>query len=274
MTAAHPPNPPDMNRIVGSHDILFITLDTLRYDVAQGLHEAGELPVLSRHLPPAGWERRHTPGSFTYAAHQAFFAGFLPTPAWPGRHPRLFATAFRGSETTAPTTCVFDEASLPAGLRARGYRTVCIGGVGFFNRQTALGRVLPDLFCESHWHPGLGVSHPRSTERQVALACERLRAIDGRVFLFVNVSALHHPNHFYLDGTHEDTLDSHAAALRYADGALAPLFEACARRAPTFAIVCSDHGCAYGEDGYRGHRLAHDCVWTVPYAHFLLGGGR
>jgi len=42
------------------------------------------------------------------------------------------------------------------------------------------------------------------------------------------------------------------------------------KRAPTFAIVCSDHGTAYGEDGYRGHRLAHEVVWTVPYAEILL----
>jgi len=39
---------PDMNLVVGSHDIVFITLDTLRYDVAQALFEAGELPGLGR----------------------------------------------------------------------------------------------------------------------------------------------------------------------------------------------------------------------------------
>lgn len=268
----------DMNRVVGTHDIVFITLDTLRYDVAQAAWAAGELPVLGRHLPPTGWERRHTPGSFTYAAHHAFFAGFLPTPAMPGRHARLFATAFRGSETTAGTTCVFEEDNIAAGLAGRGYHTVCIGGVGFFNQQTALGRVLPALFAESHWNPTLGVEGRHSTERQVALALKRLqaRAQGERTFLFINVSALHAPNHMFLPGNErgerrDNTLASHAAALRYADGALAPLFDACARRAPTFVIVCSDHGCAYGEDGYSGHRLAHPTVWEVPYTQFFLG---
>ena len=56
---------PDMHAIVGSHDIVFITLDTLRYDVAQALYEAGELPVLGRFLSPGGWERRHSPATFT-----------------------------------------------------------------------------------------------------------------------------------------------------------------------------------------------------------------
>ena len=264
----------DMNAVVGTHDILFITLDTLRHDVAQAEFERGALPTFARHLPPAGWEARHTPGSFTYAAHHAFFAGFLPTPAAPGRHARLFAAAFEGSATTARETCVFEQATVVEGLAARGYRTVCIGGVGFFNKRSALCSVLPALFDESHWTPALGVTHRHSTERQVALALRRLAQIEGRVFLFVNVSAIHFPNHPFLDElpSHpKDTLASHAAALRYVDGALAPLFDACARRAPTLAIVCSDHGTLYGEDGFDGHRLAHPGVWTVPYAHFFLG---
>lgn len=262
---------PDMNAVVGDHDIVFITLDTLRYDVAQRLFGAGELPVLGPHLPPGGWERRHSPASFTYAAHHAFFAGFLPTPAQPGRHARLFATAFHGSETTSAHTRVFEQESIPAGLSAAGYRTICIGGVGFFNKRTALGCVLPGMFDESHWQPALGVEQRRSTERQVALALRRLEALGRqRVFLFINVSAIHFPNRVYLPGCGRDNIDSHAAALRYVDGALAPLLAACAARAPTFAIVCSDHGCAYGEDGYNGHRLAHETVWNVPYAHFFI----
>jgi hypothetical protein len=32
----------------------------------------------------------------------------------------------------------------------------------------------------------------------------------------------------------------------------------------------ADHGEAHGEDGHRGHRLAHPTVTTVPYAHFFL----
>jgi arylsulfatase A-like enzyme len=261
----------DMNGVIGSHDVVLITLDTLRFDVAQAAFERGELPVLARHLPASGWERRHSPSSFTYAAHQAFFAGYLPTPVQPGRHPRLFASAFRGSETTARTTFAFEEATLPEALAARGYLTLCIGGVGFFNQQNALGRVLPGLFAESHWHPTLGVGRRDSAKRQVALAVERLRAIDGRVFLFINVSALHAPNRVHLPGHHEDSLQTHAAALRSVDAALAPLLETCAARAPTFVIVCSDHGTAYGEDGHHGHRVGHDVVWTVPYAQFFLG---
>src|SRR5215510_11867386 len=106
----------DVNHLIGTHDILFITLDTLRYDVAVRLHAEGRTPKLSAVLPPGGWEKRHTPGNFTFAAHAAFFAGFLPTPAAPGKHGRLFALRFPGSETTVDTTCVLDGPDIVRGL--------------------------------------------------------------------------------------------------------------------------------------------------------------
>jgi len=260
------------SQLVGTHDVLFITLDTLRYDVAQQGWAEGRTPGLAAVLPASGWEKRHSPGTFTYAAHQAFFAGFLPTPARPGRHPRLFATRFPGSETTTPETCVFDAPDIVTGLAARGYHTVCIGGVGFFNCRSPLGRVLPSLFAESHWSFEMGVTDPRSTELQVNLACSILaqQPLTRRVFLFLNISAIHQPNCHYLPGATEDSPASQAAALAYVDQQLPQLFAAMRQRAPVLGIVCSDHGTAYGEDGYRGHRLAHPSVWDVPYAEFVL----
>ena len=65
-------------------------------------------------------------------------------------------------------------------------------------------------------------------------------------------------------------VETHAAALRYVDSALPPLFEAQRRRGPALCIICSDHGTLYGEDGFTGHRLAHPNVWQVPYAELVL----
>lgn len=258
----------DMNAIVGTHDLALITLDTLRYDVAVEELAAGRTPNLAKLI--GSWEERHTPGSFTYAAHAAFFAGFLPTPARPGRHPRLFALRFEGSETTAAETCVLDGASIVEGLGARGYHTLCVGGVGFFNQQNPLGRVLPALFAEAHWTRATSVTDPQSFENQIALIERALAQLpaDRRAFTFLNVAALHQPNHFYLDGARGDTRASHAAALRYVDAHIPALFRAL-RRGPLFAIVCSDHGTLYGEDDYVGHRIAHPNVMTVPYAEVL-----
>lgn len=262
----------DAAACVGTHDVLLLTLDTLRYDVAARALAEGRTPFLATLLGAGGWQRRHTPGSFTWAAHQAFFAGFLPTPIGPGPHPRLFAMAFAGSETITERTAVFEAADLITGLRGRGYHAICVGGVGFFNEQTPLGRALPQLFDEHRWCPAFGVTDPDSTRHQVAWACERIaaRPSSQRVFCFVNISALHQPNCHYLPGRAHDDVDTQAAALAYVDGQLEPLFRSLRARAPLLAVVCSDHGTAYGEDGYVGHRLAHPVVWEVPYAELLL----
>lgn len=272
---AAPGPAPDMNEVVGRDDLLLLTLDTLRYDVAVELAAAGRLPNLAARLPGGVWEKRHAPGSFTYASHQAMFAGFLPTPAAPGPHPRLFASRFAGSETTAGRTFVFDTPDLVSALAERGYRTVCVGGVGFFNKQGALGSVLPGLFQESHWEPEFSVASPTSFEAQVTRAEEVVAGLpaEQRLFLFLNASALHQPNWFHLPGaTREagDSLATHAAALEYIDRHIGRLFAAMSARRRCFAVVCSDHGTTYGDDGYTGHRLGHEAVWTVPYSHFFL----
>lgn len=274
-----------MNEIVGSHDLLFVAIDTLRFDVAVELLDLGRLPNLGRVLPhdAAGrpfWEERHSPGNFTFAAHAAFFAGFLPTPVSQGPHPRLFAARFGGSESTAPDTWVFDKPSLVEGLAAAGYHSVCIGGVGFFDPSSPLGTVLPSLFAETHWSAETSVAAPESFEAQIDVARKVTASLDSEqpLFLFVNVPALHQPNWFYLEGAERDdslpakgdTLESHAAALEYVDRHIGELFELMTERRDCFAIVCSDHGTLYGEDGLTGHRVAHPLVWTVPYAEFVL----
>jgi arylsulfatase A-like enzyme len=263
--------PHNMSELVGPADFLFITLDTLRYDAAQTAWRENRLTTLGPYLGKDGWERRHTPATFTYAAHHAFFSGFLPTRVDPGLHPRLFASRFAGSETTTSRTFVFDEPTLPQALSARGYRTICIGGTGFFNPSSALGRVLPSLFDEAHWTPAFGVADPNSEQHQVDCATQSLAEAGPQpVFLFINVAAIHQPNWFYGGTTPRDTLDTHRAALEAVDRALVPLFEFCRRRRQTFCIICSDHGTAYGEDGHYGHRVAHEVVWNVPYAEFML----
>jgi hypothetical protein len=264
--------PLPVKQMIGTHDLLFVTLDTLRYDVAREALAAGRTPHLAALLPDGQWEARHSPGTFTYAAHHAFFAGFLPTPISPQRGKRLFAARFPGSETTGEHTFVYDTADLPNGLAAVGYHTVCIGGVGFFNKQSALGSALPNLFHESHWSEAMGVTSATSSYEQVKLAVAIAQRVPPhkRLLMFINISAMHQPNHIFTPGATQDTAQTQAAALAYVDQHLPPLFAAMQQRAPTLCILCADHGTAYGEDGYHGHRLAHPTVWTVPYAEFVL----
>ncbi len=193
------------------------------------------------------------------------------------RQPRIASatlgrTISREAKPTTDQTFVFDAPDIVTGLSNIGYHTICIGGVGFFNKQSPLGSVLPSLFHESHWSPSLGVTCQDSTRNQidVALRSMSLLAPEQRVFLFLNVSALHQPNCMYIEGRTEDSPETQAAALSYVDSQLPRLFGAMRRRSDVFCIICSDHGTAYGEDGYVGHRLAHPVVWNVPYAEVML----
>jgi hypothetical protein len=193
----------------------------------------------------------------------------------PGPHERLWAARFGGSETSGPSTYVFDAADLPTALAAAGYHTVCLGGVGFFTPGTPLGRVLPGMFAEAHWEPAFGVTAPGCLGAQVTRLSTIIDGLppDRPLFTFVNVAALHQPNKHYLPGAEDDSLASHAAALEYVDGELDRLFTLVAARGrPCQVVICSDHGTLYGEDGHVGHRVAHPAVWTVPYADFVVGG--
>jgi Sulfatase len=263
----------NMKDIAEQMDFLLITLDSLRFDVAEKLFHEGQIPNLAQCFPE-GWQKCHAPGSFTFASHQAFFAGFLPTLAQPGLHPRLFAANFAGSETTNKHTLVFDTSDIISGFKELGFLTVCIGGVGFFNQKTALGNVLPAMFEASYWDEKYGVAEKKSTKYQFEKAVEIIEtAKEQPLFLFINVSAIHQPNWFYEEEKNEekkDSLATHAAALKYVDSQLPILFSALKSKRDTFCIICSDHGTAYGEDGFFGHRLAHPTVWEVPMATFIL----
>jgi len=261
----------NMNKIVGTHSIVFLSFDTLRYDVAAMCFREGLTPNIAN-LIPQGWEECHTPATFTFAAHQAFFAGFLPTPAKPGKHGRLLAARFTGSETTTEDTYVFDTSDVISGFAQIGYQTICIGGVGFFNKQTPLGNVLPSLFEESYWQEEFGVANPGSTEAQFRFAAELIQSMNPaqRFFLFINVSAIHQPNCYFEEGAYVDSLQTHRAALLYVDRQLPTLLKPLQKKGDTFFILCSDHGTAYGEDNFYGHRLSHPTVLTVPFATRLL----
>ena len=57
----------DAASLMGSHDLLLVTLATLRYDVAQSALSHDMTHNLARYLPGGRWEVRHSPGNFIYA---------------------------------------------------------------------------------------------------------------------------------------------------------------------------------------------------------------
>jgi hypothetical protein len=258
--------------IASGTNILFVTLDSLRYDVAREAMEGGRTPRLARLLPGGQWEHRQTPGTFTLPAHMAFFSGFLPKLPQPEQPARLWECRPPAFKKVPPETFVFDAPNLLDGLALHGYRTVCVGGVTYFSQETPLGSVLPAMFHESYWRPEFCSLEIESTRHQADLALDVADRYDGRqpLFLFVNVSATHVPHGHYL-GTSVDSAASQAAALAYADAHVGRLFDGLSARGPWLVIMCADHGDAYGEAGYHGRGIAHPVVWNVPFAAWVQG---
>lgn len=264
----------DYRSLVGSCDIVMLTLDALRHDVAVTAYQTGQTPNFQT-LFPNGWQERHSPGSFTYAAHAALFAGFWPTPAEVDRVTAVRPFAVEGvpSRTVGRETCRLPGASVPEGLQSRGYKTVCVGGVSFFDNRTALGRQFPALFDKSIWQPEFAPTSATASTRQSQAAVEVVRdtSNDQPLFLFVNYSATHPPTKLFLAGERSETVRSQASALATIDRSLANLLAAFAERDRQLLVFAmSDHGTTFGDDGFFGHRLGHHAVWTVPYAERLL----
>jgi hypothetical protein len=101
----------------------------------------------------------------------------------------LFACRFEGSETIGAGTKVFNSDNWIGGLAVEGYRTLCVGGVGFFNKLTPLSCVLPGYFDESAWEPRFGVTDRESTRHQFEYAVQWLeRLAPNRASLGVHES--------------------------------------------------------------------------------------
>lgn len=264
----------DMTQVVGTSDILFVCLDTLRYDVAVQEEAAGNTPVLNQY---GQWQKRQAPGNFTYPSHHAMFAGFLPCPyeakSIADRELLFFPKSIGMGKKAPQGAYSFSGSTIMEGLAKDGYDTWCVGGVAFFDKRSDLGRVFPACFQKSYWNPSFGCPVKDSTRNQVDFILQKAARADGdqHIFLYLNVDAIHYPNWFYLEGASGDSVQSHAAALRYVDGELGRLFAEWKKlRGSTFVICCSDHGTCYGEDGCQFHGISHPVVNTVPYKHFFL----
>ncbi len=268
----------DMGQVVGAQDILLICLDTLRYDAAVMEEEAGGTPVLNGY---GAWEKRQAPGNFTYPSHHAMFAGFLPcrfdAKSIADREMLFFPRQIGMGNKVPRGAFGFSGSTIMEGLEREGYDTWCVGGVSFFDCRSDLGKVFPGYFKKSYWKPSFACPVKESTKNQVDFLLRKLSEAEKekRIFLYLNVDAIHYPNYFYLDGARQDSLESHRAALRYVDKELGRLLEGWGeQRGKSFVICCSDHGTCYGEDGCQFHGINHPKVNEIPYKHFFISGSR
>ena len=167
----------DMNQVVGQMDILFICLDTLRYDAAVKEQEDGTTPVLNRY---GSWKKCQAPGNFTWPSHHAMFAGFLPADHeaknLADREMLFFPRQIGMGRKTPPGAYGFSGGTIMDGLEKEGYDTWCVGGVSFFDKRSDLGKVFPGYFRKSYWNPSFGCGVKDSTKNQVDFILRKLEA--------------------------------------------------------------------------------------------------
>lgn len=263
----------DMNEIVGKKDILFLCLDTLRYDVALKAQKENLTPNLNKY---GDWVKSVAPGNFTYPSHHAMFAGFLPAPvearSIKDRELLFFPSKIGMGYKSPPMSFAFEGSNWIQGLEKVGYHTLCIGGVGFFDKRSPIGSVFPNMFKEAIFKPSFACPIKDSATNQIDATLKAInkQPKDKRVMAFINFSAIHYPNAHYVEGKKNDDVESHLKALEYVDSCLPRLFDAFSKRGGAFCMASSDHGTCYGEDGFMFHGFNHEAVNTIPYKHFII----
>lgn len=265
-------------RLDAPFNLLLLTYDSCRYDVLA----AAATPVVDSYaeIVPA-----QSPANFTYAAHQAFFAGMLPnaTDALPFHNRfvhQLVRLGLRAEPGHPALLTVASDRTLVAGLREAGWQTVGAGAMDWFQQRS-----LTEDF-ERFRYTGVDAAG------QIAYVLGELDAARP-FFAFVNFGETHTPFDYagkprpappeehtsprrmsWPPREHGPAGREHPAwahqreAAEFLDRQLPSLFE----RLPgnTVVVLCGDHGEAMGEDGYLGHGVNHPTVLTVPLAIFRL----
>jgi Sulfatase len=258
--------------MVDRRSILFITLDSCRYDTFADVRPTN----LSRvgHL-----YRAMAPSTFTYGSHAAMFVGFTPgvfnltEPYVNPKFGRIFKMLNRGTADRHMPWVVLNGRNIIEGFKRLGYRTIGAGGVNWFNPETPTAQMLLADF-DDFFYGG----KPVSIRRQVDFLSAKILDVDGQqpVFAFANVAETHVPYHFegapwsadtnpcVPFGAANDAAECgrrQSASLQFVDDQLAPLLDSF-RSANV--VVCADHGDAWGEDGLWEHGISHEKVLEVP----------
>lgn len=254
----------------GRNQIL-ITLDSLRWDT----FAQANLPFLKSFPFNRCWSH----GTFTFAAHQAFFAGKMPhsfdgeeyfdTCAASARRSVVRKQIWRlaNPESVRPGLLVVEGRNLKDGLRHKGYTTIGTGAMNWFDPDKPASEWLRADFDEFRFFPNKSAGDGRNIELQIEWAAAQVAKTRGPYFLFMNIGETHHPYNCRGHRLRADWGDAalcaaaQRASLEYIDGLLADLFS---RLDNYFAVICGDHGDCWGEDGLWGHGFYHPRVLEVP----------
>jgi hypothetical protein len=263
---------------MAAKDVLFISLDSCRYDTFAAVYGAGLLPQISAVGP---LHRAMAPSYFTYGSHAAFWMGFTPgvigsvEPWLNPKAGKLFRMAFAGhAGKDGERSFCLGGANIVEGFRQRGYSTIGSGAVDWFDPASATGAVLGAPFEHFQF-----VGNTWSLREQLAWidACSAEAPAEQPRFVFLNVGETHVP--YWHEGAPWERWPSpcvpfggescsavessrrQRACLAWVDQQLGPLLQ---RFGDGTVMVCADHGDCWGEDGLWEHGISHAATLTVP----------
>lgn len=263
--------------MVNPASVLFISLDSCRYDSALALHCRDALPTLTRVGP---LHRAQAPSHFTYGSHAAFWVGFTPgiaESAEPWLNPKLgklFRMAYAGFSGRDGDGFQLTGANIVEGFRRLGYATIGTGAVDWFDPSTETGAQLSQWF-EHFWFAG----NTWSLLQQLRWLDQHIDETpsDQPLFMFLNVGETHVP--YWHEGAEWPRFPSpcrpfgggdcsatessrrQQACLAWVDQQLESLVS---RFLPATVLICADHGDCWGEEGLWEHGISHPATLTVP----------
>lgn len=258
-------------------NVVFVTLDSCRYDVA----EQAEIPTL-RSIGEL--RKAYTHGSYTVAAHAAFFAGHLPIVFDEPREPfytesqrQLWRIKTGLSGEDKPVGVLLEGNNIIDGYRRLGHRVLGVGGV----TQFADNSVLRSYFGNDFRYYGLNIDEeplsPRNANQfplnHIDEIVEKLKNYD-KWFLFVNCPETHYPydigqgisdevkqcfpelkdvlnlregSEYQNPDLAEKLKEMQRTALKYVDAKLGQSLNSLPKERDILVVVCGDHGENFGE---------------------------
>ena len=246
-----------------------ISLDSLRYDVAVEA-PTPHLDEIFRSYDAGPWRRVFAQSTYTLPSHLSLLQGAIgPSnldwePVYDRRVCSFFKVALPWRAEQRALYEVPAAQNVVKGFERQGYRTIGIGGVGWFNPAYETSGFWKERFFQRfHWQPEFGEENPDSFVAQLGVAERELCDRDGSpLFFFLNVSATHDPYR-----GEPASKEGQGRALQYVDRHFPRLIELLPK--PCHVLLWSDHGDCFGEDGVWGHGFPHEKVLEVPMVHFV-----
>lgn len=285
---------------IRNHNVLFITVDSCRYDTAQNarLDYLNSITKL---------RKAETSGTYTLPAHCSFFLGILPnitegTPNYIGDYTQIWRSGL-AKNRSKNVGLYYREKNIIDYYLNNNYQVIGAGGVSFFSNKQ--GNYLPSLFprfitFQKPVNTKSEANVPRSLEQfpleNIPLIAEAINGQDP-YFIFINSVATHipydHPN-AEITNSYKDLIkkmyqidyrksynipeDMHLSneeiltikkaqitSLEWVDSKIKELIKILpTNQLPTLLLVCGDHGEELGDNKRYGHGHAHETVTTVP----------